>query len=204
MAPLFQLFPSLDSTNAEAKRQLRDGALAEPSVIWTPHQTNGRGTRGRQWISPTGTGLTFSIVFPEGQIPRYCQLAPAGQLTTGIGHVLANYCQAAFNLPVAVKPINDLMLPTANKGTHTPELGKFGGILVESLIQGSTWQGLIIGIGINWWAAPTNIPREYPIAAACDYSPKLSDCQAEALIPPMANTVIEYCSTGASFSSARA
>ena len=51
----------IDSTNAEAMRQVEQGAAAG-LVCTCEQQTAGRGRRGRQWVSPFASNLYLSLV----------------------------------------------------------------------------------------------------------------------------------------------
>lgn len=188
----YYFLPTVDSTNAEAKRLLQAGQLTVPTVVWATHQTLGRGTKGRPWKSPPRSGLTFTLVYPKGTIPKFCVEAQPGELTQSAGHVLAKHLASAFELPVVVKPINDLYLPLADK---PDELGKLGGILTETIIQGAEWQGLLIGVGINWWQTP-DAPAHYPVTSVCAYNAELASHKAEGLIPPMAEKLALLCEFG--------
>ncbi|WP_458983902.1 bifunctional biotin--[acetyl-CoA-carboxylase] ligase/biotin operon repressor BirA [Pseudomonas borbori] len=61
----FQPFPisvlqSVDSTNAEAMRRVTEGRPV-PFVILAERQMSGRGRRGRNWVSPFGENLYYSL-----------------------------------------------------------------------------------------------------------------------------------------------
>ena len=51
---------SVDSTNAEVARQMRQGGSG-PLVIMAEAQSSGRGRRGRSWVSPYGENLYYSL-----------------------------------------------------------------------------------------------------------------------------------------------
>ena len=59
--PEIQRFESLPSTNIEAARLAAEGA-PEGLCIVAAEQTAGRGRLQRQWVSPKGAGLYFSVV----------------------------------------------------------------------------------------------------------------------------------------------
>src|SRR5688572_1517534 len=61
MTPQILRFESLPSTNVEAARQAAEGA-PEGLCIIAGEQTAGRGRLERQWVSPKGAGLYFSII----------------------------------------------------------------------------------------------------------------------------------------------
>lgn len=56
------LYPSVDSTNAEALRLLSAGA-PPPFVVLAEAQKAGRGRRGRKWISPVAQNLYYSLAY---------------------------------------------------------------------------------------------------------------------------------------------
>lgn len=128
-------FDSLDSTNEEAKRRLAEGSLVKKSIICALEQTAGKGTQGRQWISPRGAGLYFSIVHPgENEV-----LPVTPILTLAAGVACARAIADLTGLTIQLKPINDLYLDGR----------KLGGILVESLVCNNRCRGLVTGIGMN-------------------------------------------------------
>ena len=49
-------FESIDSTNEEAKRRGEAGA-PDGSIYVADNQTNGKGRRGRTWLSPSGEDI---------------------------------------------------------------------------------------------------------------------------------------------------
>jgi len=59
--PQILRFDSLASTNLEAARRASEGA-AEGLCVVADEQTAGRGRLRRQWVSPKGAGLYFSIL----------------------------------------------------------------------------------------------------------------------------------------------
>src|SRR2546422_5904157 len=63
-------FDSLPSTNLEAARQAVEGA-GEGLCVVAGEQTAGHGRLQRQWVSPRGAGLYFSIILR----PRFEQSA---------------------------------------------------------------------------------------------------------------------------------
>jgi BirA family biotin operon repressor/biotin-[acetyl-CoA-carboxylase] ligase len=153
-------FDSLDSTNEEARRWLQ--SHTGNVVIRARHQTAGKGTQGRRWVSPEGAGLYFSIAqaFSEDQVVPITPL-----LTIAAGVACVKALKSLTQLEIQLKPINDLYL----------EGCKLGGILVESLVNGGRCSGLITGIGIN-------ILRREEIIASCEQESRgnqpisLQDC----------------------------
>ena len=72
---------AVDSTNREALRHIAAGA-PHGTVIQARQQTDGRGRRGRLWISPPGNLYATLIVRPPGDAP----LAQLGFIVIQVGH----------------------------------------------------------------------------------------------------------------------
>ncbi|MFN8125750.1 MAG: biotin--[acetyl-CoA-carboxylase] ligase [Candidatus Nanopelagicales bacterium] len=134
---------STGSTNADLLAALADGA-GEGTVIAAGEQTAGRGRQGREWASPPGTSLSFSVV-----------LAPpadrAGFVPALTGIAVARAIRGLTDLDVSLKWPNDVLVGG----------GKVAGILAEG---GPT--GLVVGCGIN-----VTVPvGELPVATATSLS----------------------------------
>lgn len=122
-------FDSLPSTNLEAAKRAAEGA-PEGLVIVADEQTAGRGRLGRQWVSPKGAGLYFSLVL------RLQVESDAWPLITFVAALAVH--DALFQccgLQTDIKWPNDVL---ANNR-------KLCGILAETLDGGS----IVLGIGVN-------------------------------------------------------
>ena len=125
-------FDSLPSTNTEAARQAVLGA-PEGLCIVAREQTAGRGRQQREWFSPAGAGLYFSIVL-RPQIE-----ARAWPLVTLMAAIaVADALREACGLSVDIKWPNDIYA----------EGRKLSGILAETVEIGAG-RACIVGIGIN-------------------------------------------------------
>lgn len=127
----FSFYESLDSTNAEALRQLAKGGAA-PLLVIAEAQEGGRGRRGRAWVSPYGENLYYSLGLRlEGGYPL-----DGLSLTVGLA---VRQALASLGLDAGLKWPNDLLVNER----------KLAGILLElSGEPGGAYQ-LVIGIGIN-------------------------------------------------------
>jgi BirA family biotin operon repressor/biotin-[acetyl-CoA-carboxylase] ligase len=138
------VYRETSSTNDLARRAGSAGA-AEGIVFFAEHQTAGRGTHGRKWISSPSQGLWLSVLLrsqlPFDQCPLLVQmgaLAAAAAVERWSEH------------PVYIKPPNDLAVGG----------GKLGGFLLET---SNTWDFQVLGVGINVRSAPQI--EGYPTAA---------------------------------------
>lgn len=128
-------FPTVGSTNDEAKRFARGGA-AEGTVVWALRQETGRGRRGRAWSSPEGNLYTSTILRPR--------------------RTPADTAQLSFVAALAVADMAERLLPAgAAVGCKWPNDvlvrgRKLSGILLESEPGpdgGVEW--LVLGVGVN-------------------------------------------------------
>lgn len=154
---------SIDSTNEEAKRLIDAGHIDEPVFfIVTDEQTQGKGTRGRTWVSPKGAGIYLSVVHVIAS-PRtllgvnsakqfrslnqeldwdcFVANAPCNDtlFTRSAGIACVEAIKEIYHIETKLKPVNDIY--ASGK--------KLGGILVETRLKENKLQALITGIGIN-------------------------------------------------------
>jgi BirA family biotin operon repressor/biotin-[acetyl-CoA-carboxylase] ligase len=127
------VFSTVDSTNEQA-RQYLERDTPEGLVLIAESQTQGRGRRGREWVSMPGVGLYLSVILkPKIQLRRLPQLT----LLAGLAATLA---------------INEFTLQKANLKWPNDILlngKKCCGILCETHPTNNGETGVIVGIGIN-------------------------------------------------------
>jgi len=128
--------PVCASTSSWAAQCLQRTPLAEGTVFITDHQYQGRGQRGRVWLSEPGQNLTFSIVLYPTFLPLQQRLALHWVTALALHQAVSAYIPHAL----AIKWPNDLY--------HTDH--KLGGILIENEVTlRRTLRATIIGIGLN-------------------------------------------------------
>ncbi|WP_252275733.1 bifunctional biotin--[acetyl-CoA-carboxylase] ligase/biotin operon repressor BirA [Pseudomonas subflava] len=128
-----QVFESLDSTNAQALRQLAANADA-PLLILAERQESGRGRRGRSWVSPFGENLYFSL----GLRVEGAGFSLEG-LSLSVGLAVLRSLQELGLNGVGMKWPNDLLVSGR----------KIAGVLLELSGDPSGTCQVVIGIGIN-------------------------------------------------------
>ncbi len=137
-------FATLNSTQDEAGRRIRAGALPAGAIliIVAAEQTAGRGRRGRRWVSRVGN-VHMTLVCPTPAPDRIGELA-------FVAAVAAGEAVAARLAPgrLAYKWPNDLMCGAK----------KLGGILVETETAPAGARFAAIGIGVNVAHAPEDAP----------------------------------------------
>ncbi len=135
-------FPSIGSTNTEAA-ELAARGQREGTVIIADNQTEGRGRRGRTWLSPAGKNLYLSIIVRPDFPPR-----DAAMLTFMSAVACASAIQRLSSVRLSVKWPNDLMVADR----------KLGGILTEMKTDANGINYAVIGIGININLAGPDMP----------------------------------------------
>jgi len=135
-------FPVTASTNTAAC-ELAEKGQREGAVIIADRQTQGRGRRGRQWISPAGKNLYLSAIV------RPAMPAADGAILTLMAAVACvTVMQEVSSLHLSIKWPNDLMV--ADK--------KIGGILAEMKTEAAGIVYAVIGIGININSDDSDLP----------------------------------------------
>lgn len=139
-------FPTVGSTN-DVAATLAARADAEGTVVVADSQTAGRGRRGHEWFSPSGSGLYVSVVLVPGRAPHGRGARAARLVTLAAGTAVAEAIETAAGLRVDVKWPNDLYVCGR----------KLAGILAEGTgVQ--TGDPIVLGYGIN--VGPAAFPPE--------------------------------------------
>ncbi len=128
-----ELWESINSTNTRAIEVAADGG-AHGTLIIARQQSAGRGRLGRQWVSPSDSGIYSSFLLrPEAQsIPNL------STITLAVGVAVSKAIRNSVGIEVGLKWVNDLVVDGR----------KLGGILCE-MTSNPGGKALIIGIGIN-------------------------------------------------------
>jgi BirA family biotin operon repressor/biotin-[acetyl-CoA-carboxylase] ligase len=132
-------FDTIGSTNDEALVWATEDA-PDVSLVIADEQTAGRGRAGREWITPKGTALAFSLILRP--LPSETDSAT---LFTGLGAVALADVLKRLKLKPRIKWPNDILL----NGKKT------AGILVESVWSGDQLDTVVLGMGVNVLEAST-------------------------------------------------
>jgi BirA family biotin operon repressor/biotin-[acetyl-CoA-carboxylase] ligase len=132
-------FRSVGSTNQVA-RELAEAGAADGTLVTSEAQSAGRGRQGRQWSTPAGAALAWSLLLRrEVQVP--------GTLPLQVGVAV---CEAVESLGVEraeLKWPNDVLVDGR----------KCAGILVEARPQ---YGWAVVGIGLNLSVREQDLPAE--------------------------------------------
>jgi len=130
---VLSLLPTTDSTNSCASRDLpRESGCAR---VWlAEHQTEGRGRRGRRWVSTFGENLYVSVA-RRFDLP----MTELAGLSLVVGVVLAEVLAHLGFEGHSVKWPNDILVGER----------KLAGILVEASGEADGPATAVLGIGVN-------------------------------------------------------
>jgi len=123
----------LDSTNQYA-RDLFHQKSPEGTVVCAEQQIKGRGRWGREWYSPKGLGLWFSVILQ----PVFYDIAPQGTMWIGCLAVLSAVEQL-FGISMKIRWPNDLYF----------QQRKCCGFLAEYMLSPDRSGTMVLGIGLN-------------------------------------------------------
>jgi BirA family biotin operon repressor/biotin-[acetyl-CoA-carboxylase] ligase len=138
-------YHEIDSTNSEAQRRIASGDVTGPALITAAQQTAGRGRLGRHWVSPVGN-FHGSFVVPKDDRPEWRRPWLLGAIAgLAVAETIERFVEDGA--PVRLKWPNDVLVDDA----------KISGLLIENA---GARPFLVVGIGVNLVAAPTDTP--YP------------------------------------------
>lgn len=157
-------FDVVDSTNSAASRWAESGAPGLALVV-ANEQTSGRGRAGRQWFTPKGAGLAFSLLINisnqnPSDLANLCRLISHQQkmhLLTALGALaIVATLREEHQLEALVKWPNDVLVNGR----------KLAGVLVELSWEGDVARTVTLGIGINVTHIPHELDRVEGLPAA--------------------------------------
>lgn len=137
---------TVDSTNNYLKRESQNG-LPDGAAVVADQQTGGRGRMGRNFASPAGAGIYYSVLL-RPQVPP----AQAVNLTAYVAVAVCDGIQAVTGVRPQIKWTNDIVM----------EGRKVCGILTEMAIEGeiNALQYIVTGIGVNVNQGEEDWPQE--------------------------------------------
>ncbi len=121
----------IDSTNLEAKRQIKLGAKL-PLIIVADTQIAGKGRMGRQFYSPDKTGLYMSFVYE-----LETNFQDSVTVTSAAAVAVVRAIEELTDLSPKIKWVNDIYFDDK----------KVAGILTEAVTGNEA--SIIVGVGVN-------------------------------------------------------
>lgn len=141
---------STESTNNYAMGLIKQGLAQHGSACFAHCQTNGKGQRGKQWLSNPGENIALSVIVDITEVLPLNQFV----FNTAIAVSCYNFYKKYAIDEVAIKWPNDLYWRDR----------KAAGILIENNYKGSLWQWAVIGVGININQTTFNVAGKKPVS----------------------------------------
>ena len=129
--PVF-IYESIGSTNEQAKQLL--STHSAPIAVFAEHQTQGKGRRGREWVSPFAQNLYLSFVWPITK-----GLNQIDGLSLVVGLAVSKAIKRLSGIDAQLKWPNDVLINGR----------KVAGILLELIGDPVELCHVVIGIGVN-------------------------------------------------------
>lgn len=129
------VLPLVDSTNNYAMAQIRAGLAKHGDAWFALEQTAGKGQRGKGWQTEPGANIILSLALQ----PRWLQVSQQFHLSAAVALGCYDFFRALAGDETSIKWPNDIYWRDR----------KAGGILIENLLSGDSWQYAVVGIGIN-------------------------------------------------------
>lgn len=126
-------YESIDSTNNAAKKAAEQGS-SHGALFLAEQQISGKGRRGRNWISPSGTGIWLTILLRPKLEPSY-----ASMLTLVAALSMSRAIEKETGLFAQIKWPNDIVVNGK----------KVCGILTEMSAEMEWIHYIVIGLGTN-------------------------------------------------------
>jgi BirA family biotin operon repressor/biotin-[acetyl-CoA-carboxylase] ligase len=142
----FYILDKVDSTNNYAMEQVNIGTITSGTTWFAMEQTAGKGQRGKQWLSPPGENIMLTIALQPGMLPLSRQF----MLSVTVALAASDFFSKHAGDESGIKWSNDIYWRDR----------KAGGILIENVLRGNTWQYAIVGIGLN--INQTHFPEHLP------------------------------------------
>ena len=129
------ILATVDSTNKYAMQQVHAHMAKHGAAYYAMEQTQGRGQRGKTWDTAAGENIIVSVVTSP-----QCPFPPDPFIfNAAVALACYDFYKYLAGDETSIKWPNDIYWRDR----------KAGGILIENMVNGSTWNWSIIGIGIN-------------------------------------------------------
>ena len=130
--------PEVQSTNSYAIELLKNVNPIEGTMVYTTHQTQGRGQRGNTWVSEPGRNVAVSFILKPSflNLNKLFYLYIISALAV---HDLMAELLGSSQFDIKIKWPNDILVDSK----------KIAGILNENVISNGIASTSVVGIGLN-------------------------------------------------------
>jgi len=131
----FHLLAQVNSTNMHAMESLYAGLAVNGDVFFTNFQSQGKGQRGKSWLSEPGDSILMSVVLDSNRLTP----SQSFRLSAAMSLAVKDFLQFFTSEEINIKWPNDIY--TGDR--------KAGGILIENIVNNGLLKWSVVGIGIN-------------------------------------------------------
>ncbi len=163
-----------DSTNLDLKELAKAGAETGTVVI-AENQKAGRGRLGRQFYSPSHSGIYMSLLI------RPDEKTDTGLLTAYTAVAVCNALEEVSGEKFGIKWVNDIL----------KDGKKVCGILAEAGVENGKTEYIIVGIGINVYPPNEGFPEEINNIAGSVFDSPADNARNE-IIAKIINNFFSY------------
>jgi BirA family transcriptional regulator, biotin operon repressor / biotin---[acetyl-CoA-carboxylase] ligase len=129
------ILTTVDSTNKYAMQHVHAHMAKHGAAYFAMEQTAGKGQRGKTWDATAGENIILSVIInPQCPFPAHPFIFNAA-----IALACYDFFRNWAGDETSIKWPNDIYWRDR----------KAGGILIENIVNGNTWNWSIVGIGIN-------------------------------------------------------
>lgn len=131
----FVILKQVDSTNNYAMAKLHAGLAKHGDAWFSDRQMEGKGQRGKVWITGEAQNIALSIVLT----PKLLNILHPFQLSIAVALASFDFFSSYAGDETRIKWPNDIFWRDR----------KAGGVLIENKFIGSDWKWAVVGIGVN-------------------------------------------------------
>lgn len=171
------VYKTIASTNTEAKLLAMQNAV-HGTVILSEEQTSGRGRMGRNFYSPSESGIYMSIILKPD-----LNITDSVLITTAAAVAVCLSIEKLTNLEPKIKWVNDIYIDGK----------KVCGILTEAVtdVESGTVNSIIAGIGLN--VKSSVFPSELREIAGSIFDSNNGSCARNQLAAEIINNIFDVC-----------
>ncbi len=111
------------------------GMAKHGDAVYANHQTEGKGQRGKAWVTEEGQNITLSVILK----PKLLNIIHPFQLSSAVALATFDFFSSYAGDETHIKWPNDIYWRDR----------KAGGVLIENKFSGKDWKWAVAGIGIN-------------------------------------------------------
>ncbi|MEJ7588649.1 MAG: biotin--[acetyl-CoA-carboxylase] ligase [Ferruginibacter sp.] len=144
------ILKQVDSTNNYAMAKVHAGMAKHGDGWFCSHQTEGKGQRGKVWLTGAGKNIALSVILN----PKQLNINHPFPLLMAVALASFDFFSRYAGDETRIKWPNDIYWRDR----------KAGGVLIENQFTGAEWKWAVVGIGININQAQFDATLKNPVS----------------------------------------